>query len=119
MVSCLESVSREERHEEIIRNDYQRDNEYNETHEDARAGGKLGRGTGGGHTHWLPNCTGALGVFNYSNFDTNPASEAGTDVDNETRTLAMVRSLYKPTRMYSENLVDTSLNVREGQYRVP
>ena len=85
MVSCLESVSREERHEEIIRDDYQRDNEYNETHEDARAG----------------------------------ASEAGTDVDNETRTLAMVRSLYKPTRMYSENLVDTSLNVREGQYRVP
>ena len=44
---------------------------------------------------------------------------AGNDVDNETRETAMARSLYNYENQYSARLIDTSLNVREGQYRVP
>ncbi len=121
MQTCLEKVSIQERHEEIVRSDYQRDNQYSATHEDARATGDAqGKGTGhGGHSHWLPNCNGTLGIINYSNFDTNPSSGAGNNVDNETREVAMARSLYNYEKSYSARIVDTTLNVREGQYRVP
>lgn len=121
MVTCLENVSRQERKEEIVRNEFSRDDQYSATHEAALSGGKLGRGTGNGrgHTHWLPNCKGTLGTFNFSNFDTNPKDHIGTDVDNATRETAMVRSLYNYENQYSARIVDTSLNVREGQYRVP
>lgn len=121
MQTCLESVSMDARHTQEVRSDYQRDNQYSATHPDAMATGDAqGKGTGaGGHTHWLPNCTGSLGTFNYSNFDTAYSSHAGNDVDNATREVAMVRSLYTPNKAYSARLVDTSANVREGQYRVP
>lgn len=121
MQSCLEIRSMEERNEEIVRSDYSQYNQYSGTHRDALATGDTqGKGTGhGGHTFWLPDCTGTLGVFNYSNFDTNPDSGAGNDVDNEARNAAMTRSIYKPTYQYSAKLIDTSANVLEGQYRVP
>lgn len=121
MQSCLEKYSIDERHTELVRNDYTRYDEYSATHKDALAtGDKRGKGTNhGGHTFWLPNCNGALGVFNYSNFDTSPNSGAGNDADNEARNTAMVRSLYNYDKQYSARLVDTSLNVIEGQYRVP
>lgn len=121
MRTCLEIRSMDERHIEIVRSDYQRDNQYSATHPDALATGDTqGKGTGHkGHLHWLPNCTGTIGVFDYSNFDTAYASHAGNDVDNATREVAMVRSLYKPDKAYSARIIDTSANVREGQYRVP
>lgn len=121
MVTCLESVSRQERNQEIIRSDYQRNNQYSATHPDARATGDAqGKGTGhGGHSFWLPNCSGTLGIINYSNFDTAPSSGAGNDVDNATRQVAMARSLYNYENAYSARIVDTSMNLREGQYRVP
>ena len=120
MQTCLEKRSMDERHSEEVRSDYNGNNQYNVTHEDALAGGKLGRGTAsGGHTHWLPNCNGTIGMMNYSNFDTNPTSMAGTDADNETRETAMARSLYNYNNPYSAKIIDTSLNLREGQYRVP
>lgn len=121
MQSCLEIRSIDERHEELVRNDYTRDNEYSATHEDALAtGDSKGKGTGhGGHTFWLPNCNGTLNYFNYSNFDTNPESGAGNDADNEARDTALARSLYNYSNQYSERTVDTSANVLEGQYRVP
>lgn len=111
----------DERHEELVRNDYDTNNQYSATHPDALADGdKRGKGTGhGGHTFWIPDCSGTLGVFNYSNFDTSPYSNAGNDADNEARNTAMNRSLYTYERQYSAKLVDTSLNVLEGQYRVP
>lgn len=116
----MEQRSMEERRNEIVRNSYNRDNQYSVTHEDALAGGKLGRGTAsGGHSHWLPNCSGTIGTVNYSNFDTNPTSNAGTDIDNETREKSMARSLYNYNNPYSAKIIDTSLNHREGQYRVP
>lgn len=121
MQSCLEKRSIEERHEELVRNDYTKDNQYSATHPDAIADGdKKGKGTGhGGHTFWLPDCTGTLGIFNYSNFDTNPYSQAGNSDDNEARNTAMTRSLYNYENQYSENYVDTNLNILEGQYYVP
>jgi len=120
MRTCLEKVSMDSRHTQEVRSDYNRDNQYSATHEDALAGGKLGRGTGhGGHTFWLPNCNGTIGIINYSNFDTNPASMAGTDIDNETRNIAMARSLYNYENQYSARIIDSSMNIREGQYVVP
>ena len=120
MRACLEIRSMDERHNEIVRSDYNRDNQYDVNHPDAKAtGDKLGKGVGGGHTHWLPNCNGTIGVINYSNFITDPSAGAGNDVDNETRETAMARSLYSYENQYSARLIDTSLNVREGQYRVP
>lgn len=120
MQSCLERRSMSERHVEIARSDYQRNNQYSATHPDALATGDAqGKGTGHmGHSHWLPNCNGAIGLINYSNFDTNPASRAGNNDDNLARDVAMARSLYYPGREYSATLVDTSANVREGQYVV-
>lgn len=120
MRTCLEKVSMDSRHTQEVRSDYNRDNQYSATHEDALAGGKLGRGTGhGGHTFYLPNCNGTIGIINYSNFDTNPASMAGTDIDNETRNIAMARSLYNYENQYSARIIDSSMNIREGQYVVP
>ena len=121
MQSCLEKVSMTERKEEIVRSDYQSTNKYTATHEDALATGDAqGKGTGhGGHTHWLPNCNGTLGVFDYSNFDTAPASGAGNIDDNTARDTAFTRSVYTYENVYSAKLVDTSANVAEGQYQVP
>ena len=108
----------DERHVEIIRNDYNRENQYSETHPDALAtGDRQGKGTGhGGHGHWLPNCNAAIGVFNYSNFDTAISSHAGNDQDNEARNIALTRSMYNDTNPYGA--IDTHLNVLEGQYQV-
>ena len=120
MQTCLEKVSMDSRHTQEVRSDYNRNNQYDVNHPDAKAtGDKLGKGVGGGHTHWLPNCNGTIGVINYSNFITDPSAGAGNDVDNETRETAMARSLYNYENQYSARLIDTSLNVREGQYRVP
>lgn len=120
MVTCLEQISMDERHEEIVRNDYNTDNIYSSTHPDARAtGDSKGKGVGGSHSFWLPNCSGTIGSFNYSNFNTSPNSGAGNNTDNEARNTAMTRSLYNPEYQYSAKLVDTSANVLEGQYRVP
>lgn len=120
MVSCLEKVSREERHEEIVRNDYNINDPYNANHKNALAGNdSKGKGTGHkGHTYWLPNCNGTLGSFNYSNFDTAISSGAGNVDDRNARTVAMARSLYNPEAPYSAKIVDTSANVMEGQYVV-
>lgn len=120
MTTCLEKVSMEERHEELIRNDYTINDQYSATHKDALADGdKRGKGTGHkGHSFWLPNCNGQLGVFNYSNFDTAPESEAGDAADREARHTAMARSVYNAENPYSAQLVDTSANIAEGQYFV-
>ena len=119
--SCLEKRSMEERHEEIVRSDYNRFNQYSAAHPDAIANGDVqGKGTGhGGHTHSQPNCNGVIGIIDYRNFDTAISSHAGNIDDNYARETALVRSLYNVEREYSARSVDTSLNLAEGQYRVP
>ena len=105
------------RHEQEARSDYQRDNQYSALHPDALASSGNGKGTGhGGHSHWLPNCRGSIGVFNLSNFDTSISSGAGNDCDNIARNKSLARSLYNTNNVYSQLLVDTSRNVREGQF---
>ena len=56
-------------------------------------------------------------MINYSNFDTGISSGAGNNTDNEMRNKALARSLYNQENVYSAKLVDTSENVREGQYQ--
>lgn len=107
----------DQRHIQEVRSDYQRDNQYSATHPDSLASSGNGKGTGhGGHTHWLPNCRGTIGIINYSNFDTAISSGAGNDCDNIAREKALARSLYNEGNVYSALLVDTSRNVREGQF---
>ena len=114
--SCLEFVSMDARHEQEARSDYQRDNQYSALHPDAMAASGNGKGVGGGHSHWLPNCRGTIGVINYSNFITDINSGAGNDCDNIARNKALARSLYNGSNIYSQLSVDTSRNVREGQF---
>ena len=121
MQSCLEVRSMEERHEEIVRNDYNRENIYTELHPNARStGDSKGKGTGhpGGMKVLRPNCSGVLNVIDYSNYDTAISSEPGNNTDNEARNKALVRSLYNMDKKYSAELIDTSSNIREGQYSV-
>ena len=53
MQSCLEKKGIEARNKTLVRNDYNRNDEYNPMHPDALSNGDpLGKGTGhGGHTH--------------------------------------------------------------------
>ena len=136
MRSCLEIESMDARHVMEVRSDYQRTNQYSETHPDALApdysGGQgkvhitadgqtytAGKGTGhGGHGHWLPHCTSQIGMFDYSNFDTAVSSNAGNELDIAARNAALTRSLYSANAPYNvgENAVDTAMNVLEGQF---
>jgi hypothetical protein len=136
MRSYLEIESMNARHIMEVRSDYQRTNQYSETHPDALApqysGGlgrqhttlsgqtyTMGKGTGhGGHGHWLPHASSTIGTFNYSNFDTAISSGAGNELDNDARNTMMTNSLYTPNTPYGvgPNAVDTSMNVLEGQF---
>lgn len=119
--TCVESRAIEERHKQMARSDYNRDNQYSGNHPDALANGdRNGKGTGlsGGSKFWLPNCE-SEGMYDYSNFDTDPESGAGNEDDNNARRTAMARSLYNSTNRYGVDSVDTSANVQEGQYQVP
>lgn len=119
MQSCLEKLSMEERHEEIVRSDYNQDNQYSVTHPDALGNsGQQGKGTGhpGGSVNLLPHCTGNIGIIDYSNWDTDPESHAGNCQDNLARETMMARSLYNANNPYSLKLIDRILNINEGQY---
>lgn len=102
-----------ERQREQVRSDYNSTNRYSAAHPDALANGdRQGKGTGhGGHSHWLPNCNGQLGLFNYSNFDTDISSGAGNDTDNAARQQSIVRSMYGFTNAYGEQLIDRSFDL--------
>ena len=70
--TCLEARGMEERHNEIVRSDYNLNNAYSSTHPNAISDGDVkGKGTQhGGHTHFLPDCTKPTTTIDYSNFDT-------------------------------------------------
>lgn len=52
MQSCLEKRGIEERHIEIIRSDYNIEDQYGSTHKNALSNGDVkGKGTGHGRTH--------------------------------------------------------------------
>lgn len=123
MQSCLEKKAIEERHNEIVRSDYNIENQYSSTHKDAISDGDAqGKGTGhGGHTHYLPDCNKPSTTIDYSNFDTSNGGglydiEGRNDVGGRKRAIAS--SLYNSENQYSANLVNTEINVRDGQYQV-
>lgn len=119
--TCLETKGIVERKNEIVRSDYNVDDQYSSTHQDALSDGDAqGKGTGhGGHTHWLPDCTKANGQIDYSNFDTFNGGglydiEGRNDVGG--RKKAMAYSLYNNENEYKADLINTSENVKSGQY---
>lgn len=118
--SCLEVVSIKARHTQMARSDYNREDQYTATHPDALATGDAqGKGTNaGGHHFWLPDCSTYNGtsVFRYDDFDTGVNSGAGNNVDNEMRTKCLARSMYNGEQQYSAVSVDSSANIREGQF---
>lgn len=116
-IACLEKRGDEARNEQIIRSDYNFNNQYSANHPDALANGdSRGKGTGStGHGDWLPDCNAPINVFDYSNFDTNYESHPGNDVDNEARNKAMVKSKYSAANPYG----DVQFNGQQGQYFVP
>ena len=115
--SCLEIVSMNARHEQIVRSDYTSEKPYSAQHPDAIAGDdEQGKGTqSGGMRHWLPDCSSYNGTSQcrYDDFDTG--SNAGNKTDRESRQTAMGRSKYTNIEPYSATMVDTAANVREGQ----
>lgn len=119
--SGLEYKGIEERQNETVRSDYNKENEYSATHKDALSDGDpLGKGVGsGGHTHWLPDPTKPAGMIDYSNFNT---SEGGGQYDIEGRNdvggrkKAMNSSLYNKENQYGAHLVNTEENIAQGQF---
>ncbi len=122
MQSCLEKRGIEERNIEIVRSDYNAENSYSSTHKDALSDGDAqGKGTGhGGHTAYLPDCNKPTSTIDYSNFDTFNGGglydiEGRNDIGGRKRAIAS--SLYNSENQYSANLINTELNLREGQYQ--
>ena len=119
--TCLEKSGMEERHQEITRSDYNIENQYSATHQDAVSDGDAqGKGTlHGGHTHFLPDCTKPTSQINYSNFDTENGG-GYYDIKGRNgisgRERAMAISIYNKENPYGANLVNTTKNVDDGQY---
>ena len=123
MQSCLEKKGIDARHEEIVRSDYNIENEYSAQHPDAISNGDvLGKGTGhGGHTHWLPDCNKPTTTIDYSNFDTTHGGgvydiEGRNDIGG--RKKAMASCMYNEEHQYGANLIDTEENIKQGQFHV-
>ena len=122
MQSCLEKRGIEERNEEIVRSDYNINDQYSSTHKDAISDGDAqGKGTKhGGHTHYLPDCNKPTSTIDYSNFDTTNGGgiydiEGRNDIGG--RKKAMTYSLYNQDYEYSANLINTEKNIHQGQYQ--
>lgn len=118
--SCLEKRGMEERHREIVRSDYNINDQYSAIHPDAMSDGDpQGKGTGhGGHTAYLPDCTKPTNFIDYSNFDT--ANGGGLyDIEGRNghsgRRKAMASSMYNQNYQYGANLVNTAANIDDGQ----
>ena len=100
MQSKLEKNGIEERQNEILKNDYniEDQNHYSANHKNALATGDAkGRGNGGGgHTHWLPNISQTSGYKN-DNFYTE---EGGNSYDIEERKNETHHNLYNAEHDY-------------------
>lgn len=121
MQSCLEKRGMDERHVEIVRSDYNRENPYSAVHPDAKSDGDpQGKGTGhGGHTHSVPDCNKPTGMMSYDNFDTTGGGGL-YDIKGRNgsggREWSMNISMYNKQNPYSAALVETEQNQKEGQF---
>lgn len=125
MRTCLEIRSMDERHVEENRNDYNRFNQYNESHPDALATGDAqGKGTGSNQGNYtLPHFSPTPMPIDYSRFDTeNSPSRAATSTnpgngtDNYWRNAMVERSIYGPSNQYCPGGKFETYNLYEGQY---
>lgn len=120
--TCLEKRGIEKRQETIIRNDYNRNDEYNSRHKDALStGDPLGKDSGmGPHGHSLPDCNKPIGMMDYRNFDTRSENIGGQyDIEGRNgmggRNYLKTISLYNEETPYGINSVDESTNIADGQ----
>lgn len=121
MQSKLEKVSLDERKNETLKSEYNIEDQYSVTHNDAlTSGDKKGKGTGhGGHTHFLPDQSKTSTTIDYSNFDTENGGNS-YDIDGRNniggRKKALASSLYNKDYQYGAHLIDTEENQRNGQF---
>lgn len=123
--TCLEVHGIEERNEEIVRNDYNIEDQYSVTHKDALSDGdSKGKGSGhGGHTDWQPTCSdnATKNMIDYKNFDTSYESNIGDcyDINGRNgiggRIQLMTKSKYSPEYQYGLHLINTEENQNQGQ----
>ena len=120
--TCLEKVGIEKRHDTIVKNDYNIEDQYSQLHKDALSDGDpLGKGSGhGGHTHYVPDCNKPSSMMDYSNFDTESSNIGGSyDINGRNgvggRNFLKTISIYNEENQYGLNLIDTTANVQDGQ----
>lgn len=125
--SRLEKFGIDERNTEVIKNDYNRENQYSSEHEDAKSDPTkkdkpLGKGTNhGGHTFLIPDGTKGKDQYDYSAFDVFNGGGSydiyGYNGVGGRQYLSTI-SLYGPDNAYGVNSVDTTQNQMDGQYIV-
>ena len=120
----LEKKGFEKRTELEVRNDYTKNEQYSSRHKNAISDGDVkGKGTNhGGHTHVIPSDDkSVITGYNYSQFDTENGGGL-YDIKGRNgiggREYLQNISKYNEENQYSVNLIDTQLNVRDGQYIV-
>ena len=120
--TCLEKVGIEKRHDTIVKNDYNIEDQYSQLHKDALSDGDpLGKGSGhGGHTHYVPDCNKPSSMMDYSNFDTESSNIGGSyDINGRNgvggRNFLKTISIYNEENQYGPNLIDTTANGQDGQ----
>lgn len=119
--SNLEKKGIDARHDSIVRNDYNINDEYNGNHSDALSNGDpQGKGTGSaGHSHYLPNYNLPQTLFNYSNVDTTTAAGGKYDIEGRNgiggRNFLSTINIYNSENQYGYESVDTTLNQQDGQ----
>lgn len=74
-----------------------------------------------GHTHSLPDCSKPTTTIDYSNFDTENGGglydiEGRNDIGG--RKKAMTYSLYNKENSYGAHLIDTEMNLQQGQFQL-
>lgn len=123
--SNLERTGMEERRRELVRSDYNKNNAYSASHEDAisdpnRTDKPLGKGTNsGGHLHYTPDSSKSPYGYNYSNLDTT-AGGGSYDIHGRNeeggRNRLLKMNIYNNDNAYGPNSIDTNENVLDGQY---
>ena len=120
--TCLEKIGIEKRHDTIVRNDYNIEEQYSQLHKDALSDGDpLGKGSGhGGHTHSVPDCNKPSSMMDYSNFDTESSNIGGSyDINGRKgvggRNFLKTISIHNEENQYGPSLIDTTANVQDGQ----
>lgn len=122
MQTCLEKKGIESRNETIVRNDYNKSEEYKDTHIDALSDGDVkGKGTGhGGHTHSIPDCN-KPSAINYGSFNTENGGGL-YDIEGRNgvggRNFLKTISKYSGENEYGAHMIDTRANMIDGQISI-